>query len=83
MVTDYDMSGERGAVGKDTVITHEAVMRNMGRSHKKIAIANDRPAQTSDAARADGDILADNILIANYQRGWLARIFFVLRFYTN
>src|SRR6266849_10736580 len=79
MILDHDMTAERRVVDEDDVIADLAVMRDMGADHQQAMIADSRDHATAGGAGVDRHMLADRVVMADFQRRRLAGVFQVLR----
>src|SRR5450830_107728 len=74
-----DVPCQGGIVGQDNIVTELAIMGDMYISHDPVIIANARNVGVLGSAQIKGDKFANSIAIADFQPGWFAGIFFVLR----
>ena len=82
-VTHMHMAGELGIVGKDRVIAHHAVMREMNVSHDPVIVAHAGDAGIAGRADVERAKLTDGVSITNHQLTGLTGILFVLRNSAN
>src|SRR5712692_1430416 len=79
VVFDRHVAGKRGAVGKDGVVAHAAIVCDVRIGHEEIVAADAGDAAALPGAAADGDELAEDVRIAGRELGALAAILQVLR----
>src|SRR3954464_92574 len=78
-----DVSGERGIVGHDDVVTHKTIVRDVRVSHEQAVAAELREATATGSPAVDGDALADLIVITDLKARLLAFELQVLRFHPE
>ena len=78
-VTHMHMAGELGIVGKDRVIPHHAVMREVNVSHDPVVVTHAGDASIAGRANVESAKLTDVVSITNHQLTGLTRVLFVLR----
>ncbi|OIQ63858.1 hypothetical protein GALL_545990 [mine drainage metagenome] len=77
------VSGQRSIIGKDGIVSHLAIMRQMDIRHDPVIVADagyTRVLYRPDVKRAE---LANNVAIAYFQSGRFTCIFFILRDFTQ
>ena len=78
-VADFGMSGQRGIVGKNRVVAHHAIVRDVDVGHDPVMRADGGHAAILHRADIEGAELANDVVVTDLQPGRLARIFLVLR----
>jgi hypothetical protein len=71
------MAAERAAIREDHIVSHPAIMRDVGVSHKE-AIVSDCGLAGRSRSAVQCDKLANNNPVANRQRGRLASVLDIL-----
>lgn len=66
---DSDVSGERGGVGHDDVVSDEAIVSDVGIGHDEAVTADLRELAALNCAAVDGDVFTDFVVIANFEAG--------------
>ena len=79
VIAHMHMPRERSVIGKNSVVANLAVMRDMTVGHNPIIVAYLSHADVLRGAAIQCAKFADDIPLANFQTGGLARIFFILR----
>lgn len=64
-VTHLDLAGQRNAVGDDAVVAHHVVVGDVHVGHDEVVVTHDGLAARGGAA-ADGHILADVVVVADF-----------------
>ena len=77
-IADFDLSGERYAVGHDAVTAYHVVVGDMHVSHNQVVAADDGLAP-GGGAPADGDVFADFVVVADFGRRFFTDELQVLR----
>ena len=77
------MTRNRGVVGEDRMVAHDAIMSDMGIGHDPVVVADERDARILDRPAIDRRVLANRIAIADLEPGILAVVFLVLRVVAN
>jgi hypothetical protein len=83
MVVNFDVSGQRGSVGHDDVVAHDAVVRHMALRHEQVVVANARHAAASAGPPVQCGKLADDVAFADDEFCPLAGVFQVLWVLTD
>ena len=82
-VADLDVAAERRVVGEEAIVADHAIVRGVAAGHEHVAIPNARDAGTGTCARRhaamDGGVLAEDVAVADHDRGGLTVIGEVLR----
>ena len=79
VVFDVDVPGEDDVVGEGGVVANDAVMREVDIGHDPVAVAEDGFADVLHGAAVEGDEFADGVVVADFEGGVFAAVFFVLR----
>ncbi len=82
VVLNDDMAREGSVVGKDDVIPHDAVMRDVGVS-EEVVIASDDGLRADQGSTIHGAKLAEDVVVTHFEEGGFACIFEVLRLLTD
>ena len=72
------MASQLRIIGKNRVVAHLAVMRQMHIGHDPVVVAHTGHADIAGRANIEGTKLADGVALANDQLARLARILLVL-----
>ena len=78
MIFDNHVSGEADVIDQNSVITDLAVVGDMTPDHEQAAITHPRDASTASRARLHGNVLADDVVLANDEHAAFASILFIL-----
>src|SRR2546427_772345 len=78
-IPDRDMARELEGIGEDGVAADLAVMREMHVRHDPVVAADAGHSRVELGAAVDGDVLADDVAVADLDRRVLAGVFLVLR----
>src|SRR5260221_7553984 len=78
-IGDHDVAGERRVVDHDDIVADLAVMRDMGADHEQAAVADPRHHAAARRAGIHRHVLADDVVAADDERGFLAVVFEILR----
>src|SRR6185436_10375597 len=78
-VADGHMAGELNAVGEDGLAADLAVVRDVRIGHDPVLVCQPRDADVLRGAAADGDVLADGVVVADLDRSRLVGVLLVLR----
>ena len=70
-VIDDDLTGKLGGVADDASVANDAVVANVHVLHQQVTVAYNGLALRGGAS-ADGDVLADGVVVANFTGGILA-----------
>ena len=73
-VLHHDMAAQGGGVGHDHMIADPAIMGDMGIGHQHVVVTDHRNSAAFDTTAMDRNIFADQVMIADGQRGFLAAI---------
>jgi hypothetical protein len=73
-VSNRAMSPDHGPVSKDTMIANQAIMGDMTVRHE-IIVATDASGPGVRGPAMDGDALAEDIMIADFQPSRLSLVF--------
>ena len=77
-IPHLDVAGEQHAVGEDDVVAQPCVVADVRVGHEEVVRAEDRVL--GELVRAvHGDVLAEDVVVADDEAGWLVLIFQVLR----
>ena len=68
------MTGKENRIGKYTVIFHKAIMPDMGRRHKQVAVTDPGGPPTLGSSAVDSNSLAKGVAIAYLNSGRLPPI---------
>ena len=79
VVFDVDVPGEDDVVGEGGVVADDAVVRKVDVGHDPVAVAEDSFADVLHGAAVEGDEFADGVVVADFEGGVFAAVFFVLR----
>ena len=79
VVFDVDVAGEDDVVGEGGVVTDDAVVREVDVGHDPVAVAEDGLADVLHRAAVEGNELADGVVVADFEGGVFAAVFFILR----
>ena len=82
VVTDFDMACESPIIGKDHVVTDDAVVGDVGVGEKVSVVADFGQGVWSGAA-VDGDEFAEAVAVADFEVGGFGDVFEVLGFLTD
>jgi len=74
-----DVPGERGCIHQHGVIANLTIMPDVGIGHDENMAANPGNAAAFIGAAIDGHILADDVVLADFEPGWFTAIGDVLR----
>ena len=72
------VASESGTIGENRVIADHAIVGHMSRGHKKIIASDACHSAALRGSAAHRDALAENVAIAHFQAGALARVLQVL-----
>src|ERR1043166_6368011 len=72
------MAGHEGAVGEHAAIADDAIVRHVAVRHEEIAAADHRLHGMSGAAM-DGHVFAEDVVVADFERGRFVVVFEMLR----
>ena len=79
MVSDGDMSGERGGIRHNDVASHDAIVSYMAVGHEKALIPNDSYAVSPCCPAIQSDKFSKDIVASDFQMCDLALGFEILR----
>lgn len=79
IVVDTHMAGQCGVIGKNNVIAHHAIVRDVHVGHDPVVVADAGNATFLGGTPINGAEFAKGIAVANFQFRWLAAVLFVLR----
>ena len=79
MILSHDMTGERGAIGKDAIVLQQAVVRDVDPDHQKIPRTDARLFAFAGGSM-NGHVFADQVFVADDQAAGFASELNVLRF---
>jgi hypothetical protein len=80
---DRDMSRQRGCVHQHGMIANHAVVPDMRVGHDEDVAADACDASALGGAARDGDVLTDDVVIADLETRWFAPIRNVLRVHAQ
>ncbi len=83
MIFDPHVPAKRGAIGKDRVIPDLTVVGNMRIRHQQILVSYTSDASAARRSTIQCAVLANNILISDFQSCGFTRISNILRSITN
>jgi hypothetical protein len=78
-ILDDDVAAQGRGVGHDYVVADRAVVSDMGVSHDEVVAADASEASALDGTAIDGDELANDVVVANFEPRGLAVVADILR----
>jgi len=77
-VADDHVSRDHAVVGQDAVGAHLHVVPKVGVDHEHVVVANAGDAAAALGANVNGHVLAENVVVADFQARGLAFVFAIL-----
>jgi hypothetical protein len=83
VIFDRDVAGQGSIIGKNGVTANLAIVSNVHVGHDPVVVADPGYAAILHRAATEGAVFTDHIVIAYFQGGGLAGVFFVLGITTD
>jgi hypothetical protein len=83
IILNHNMASDRRRVYDNDPVSKARVMGNVAACHQQTVITNGGNTAAACGAKIDGDMLSDDVAIANHQLGDLAFKLQILRNLTN
>ena len=78
-IAHMHMASQLGVIGKNGVVTHHAIVRQVHIGHQPVVVADAGHASVPGGTDVEGAELAHGVAVADHQLTGLTGIFFVLR----
>lgn len=79
VVSDVDVAGEHGGVGQDVVVAELAIVGDVGVGEEEVVVP-DGGGLAGAGGAVEGDVFAEDVVVADDQAGGFAGVFQVLAF---
>jgi hypothetical protein len=83
VILDRHVPSQSGAIGKNCVVAHNAIVSYVSRSHNEVIVSYARHASTLDGSPANRNALAKDIAVPDFQARALARVLQILGVAAN
>src|SRR5262249_6714657 len=78
IVFEETVAGEHRAVGEDAAVADDAIVGDVGADHDEVIVAK-QCLERAGGAAMDGGVFADDVVVADLDRGAFTLVFEVLR----